>query len=133
MQPWSAASRWRHCSASPSRRTPRSTGSRWASGACVTSRSTTRRGGCVGCWGRECAVAECGVRSEDLTPLLRAGFISARAMMRAMNDLFRIDEDPATGVAELALNRPERMNALTFGFFASLREAVQALDDAGQT
>jgi enoyl-CoA hydratase len=50
-----------------------------------------------------------------------------------MNDLFRIDEDPATGVAELVLHRPERMNALTFDFFGHLREAVQALDAAGRT
>jgi enoyl-CoA hydratase len=54
-------------------------------------------------------------------------------MMRAMNELFRIDEDPARGVAELVLNRPERMNALNFDFFPRLREAVQALDAAGRT
>jgi enoyl-CoA hydratase len=54
-------------------------------------------------------------------------------MIRPMNELFRIDEDPATGVAELVFQQPERMNTLTFGFFSRLREAVQALDDAGRT
>jgi hypothetical protein len=29
---------------------------------------------------------------------------------RAMNDFFRLDHDPATGIAELVFNRPERMN-----------------------
>jgi enoyl-CoA hydratase len=46
---------------------------------------------------------------------------------------FRIDEDPATAVAELVLDRPERMNALGFDFFTRLREAIEALDAAGRT
>jgi len=50
-----------------------------------------------------------------------------------MNDFFRLDHDPATGVAELVLNRPERMNTMVPAFFPALRDAVQALDDAGDT
>jgi len=50
-----------------------------------------------------------------------------------MNDFFRLDHDPATGVAELVLNRPERMNTMAPAFFTALRDAVQALDDAGKT
>jgi enoyl-CoA hydratase/carnithine racemase len=40
--------------------------------------------------------------------------------------LFRLDE--ATGVATLTLNRPERLNALTFEVYAELRDAFPALD-----
>ena len=50
-----------------------------------------------------------------------------------MNDFFRIDADPATGIAELVLNRPERMNTMAPAFFPALRDALQALDDAGAT
>lgn len=50
-----------------------------------------------------------------------------------MNDFFRIDQDPATGIAELVLNRPERMNTMAPAFFPALRDAVLALDDAGAT
>jgi len=50
-----------------------------------------------------------------------------------MNDFFRIDHDPATGIAELVLNRPDRMNTMAPAFFPALRDAVQALDDAGDT
>ena len=50
-----------------------------------------------------------------------------------MNDFFRIDQDPATGIAELVLNRPERMNTMAPAFFPALRDTVQALDDAGAT
>ena len=50
-----------------------------------------------------------------------------------MNDFFRIDTDPATGIAELVLNRPERMNTMALPFFAGLRDAVRELSDAGQT
>ena len=50
-----------------------------------------------------------------------------------MNDFFRLDHDPASGVAELVLNRPERMNTMAPAFFPALRDAVQALDDAGDT
>jgi enoyl-CoA hydratase len=50
-----------------------------------------------------------------------------------MTEFFRIDEDAATGISELTLNRPERMNTMTPAFFPALRDAVQALDDAGTT
>jgi len=36
--------------------------------------------------------------------------------------------DDATGVATITLNRPERLNALTFQVYAELRDAFQALD-----
>ena len=41
--------------------------------------------------------------------------------------------DDAEGIATLTMNAPERLNALTPAFFRSLRAAVQALDDAGET
>ncbi|HEY9028966.1 MAG TPA: enoyl-CoA hydratase-related protein [Burkholderiaceae bacterium] len=50
-----------------------------------------------------------------------------------MNDFFRLDEDAASGVAELVLEHPERMNTMAPPFFPALRDAVQALDDAGDT
>ena len=50
-----------------------------------------------------------------------------------MNDFFRVDQDPATGVAELAPNRAERMNTMAPAFLPALRDALQALDDAGAT
>ena len=40
--------------------------------------------------------------------------------------LFRLDE--ATGVATITLNRPERLNALTFEVYAELRDLFAALD-----
>ena len=51
----------------------------------------------------------------------------------AVNDFFRVTEDAASGVAELTLSRPERMNTMAPAFFPALRDAVQALDDAGAT
>jgi enoyl-CoA hydratase len=45
---------------------------------------------------------------------------------------FRIDT-PEPGITHLQLCRPERLNTLTPAFFRALRDAVQALDDAGQT
>ena len=50
-----------------------------------------------------------------------------------MNDFFRIDADPASGIAELVLRRADRMNTMAPAFFPALRDAVQALDDAGAT
>ena len=41
---------------------------------------------------------------------------------------FRYDLDAASGVATLTLNRPERLNALTFEVYRELREAFVALD-----
>ncbi len=49
------------------------------------------------------------------------------------NEYFEIRHDAASGIAELVLNRPERMNTMTPAFFAQLRDAVRALDDAGET
>jgi enoyl-CoA hydratase len=46
---------------------------------------------------------------------------------------FHLDTDAATGISRLTLNRPERMNTMDAGFFPALRDAVRALDDAGQT
>ncbi|MBT9596471.1 MAG: enoyl-CoA hydratase/isomerase family protein [Vitreoscilla sp.] len=46
---------------------------------------------------------------------------------------FQLEQDLTTGVARLTLNRPERMNTMDPGFFPALRDAVRALDDAGQT
>ena len=50
-----------------------------------------------------------------------------------MNDFFRIDTDAASGIAELVLQRPDRMNTMAPAFFPALRDAVQGLDDAGAT
>lgn len=45
---------------------------------------------------------------------------------------FRYDHDRATGVATITLDRPERLNALTFEIYAELRDAFRALgDEAG--
>jgi len=46
---------------------------------------------------------------------------------------FRLDHDLATGIARLTLDRPGQMNTMDPGFFPALRDAVRALDDAGQT
>lgn len=52
---------------------------------------------------------------------------------RPMDDFFRVEQDPASGIAELVLSRPERMNTMAPAFFPALRDAVQGLDDAGAT
>lgn len=41
---------------------------------------------------------------------------------------FLYSHDPATGVATITLNRPERLNALTFEVYHELREVFLALD-----
>jgi enoyl-CoA hydratase/carnithine racemase len=41
---------------------------------------------------------------------------------------FRYAHDAATGVATITLDRPERMNALTFEVYAELRDTFRALD-----
>jgi len=46
---------------------------------------------------------------------------------------FDLQLDTATGIARLVLNRPDRMNTMDPAFFPALRDAVRALDDAGDT
>ncbi len=41
---------------------------------------------------------------------------------------FRYELDPATSVATITLNRPERLNALTFEVYTELRDTFRALD-----
>ena len=48
------------------------------------------------------------------------------------NDFFELSQDDA-GVAQLRLNRPERMNTMTTAFFPALRDAVRHLDADGAT
>jgi enoyl-CoA hydratase/carnithine racemase len=43
---------------------------------------------------------------------------------------FLYQHDPATGVATITLNRPDRLNALTFEVYDELRRAFRALDTA---
>lgn len=53
--------------------------------------------------------------------------------MTTPSTYFDLQLDSASGIARLTLNRPERMNTMDPGFFPALRDAVRALDDAGQT
>ena len=46
------------------------------------------------------------------------------------NDFFQLGSDH--GIAHLQLNRPERLNTMAPPFFPALRDAVQALSDAGE-
>ena len=48
-----------------------------------------------------------------------------------MNDFFTLEAH--AGIARLVLNRPERLNTMAPDFFPALRDAVRALDAAGQT
>ena len=43
---------------------------------------------------------------------------------------FLLETDPATSVARITLNRPERLNALTFEVYDELRNGFRALDQA---
>lgn len=42
---------------------------------------------------------------------------------------FRRDDDPSSGVVTLTLDRPERMNALTFEVYRELRDTIRQLHD----
>jgi enoyl-CoA hydratase len=53
--------------------------------------------------------------------------------MSTPSTYFELHNDSETGIARLMLNRPERMNTMDPGFFPALRDAIRALDDAGQT
>ncbi len=50
-----------------------------------------------------------------------------------MSEFFDLTQDEATGVAELVLNQPARLNTMTPAFFPAIRDAVQALDQDGRT
>jgi enoyl-CoA hydratase len=50
---------------------------------------------------------------------------------RMTNDFFQLTTEG--GVAHLQLNRPERLNTMAPPFFPALRDAVQALNDSGET
>ncbi|HEV8128823.1 MAG TPA: enoyl-CoA hydratase-related protein, partial [Candidatus Eisenbacteria bacterium] len=47
-------------------------------------------------------------------------------MIAPRSFLYAVDE--ATGVATITLNRPDRLNALTFEVYAELRDTFAALD-----
>src|SRR5204862_7737814 len=42
---------------------------------------------------------------------------------------FLYQHDPHTGVATITLNRPDRLNALTFDVYRELRDTFRTLDD----
>jgi len=50
---------------------------------------------------------------------------------RMTNDFFQLSTEG--GIAHLQLNRPERLNTMAPPFFPALRDAVQALNDSGDT
>jgi len=50
-----------------------------------------------------------------------------------MNDFFDLTHDEASGIGHLVLKRAEQLNTLAPAFFPALRDAVQALHDAGRT
>ena len=49
-----------------------------------------------------------------------------------MTEFFSLTTTPS-GIAHLVLNRPERMNTMTPAFFPALRNAVQTLQNSGET
>jgi enoyl-CoA hydratase len=53
--------------------------------------------------------------------------------MNLSNEFFGMELDAASGIAQLRLHRPERMNTMAPAFFAALRDAVLALDAGGAT
>ena len=50
-----------------------------------------------------------------------------------MGEFFDLTHDARSGIAELVLNQPERLNTMTPAFFPAVRDAVRTLDDAGAT
>lgn len=50
-----------------------------------------------------------------------------------MGEFFDLTRDDRSGVAELVLNQPARLNTMTPAFFPAVRDAVRTLDDAGNT
>ena len=50
-----------------------------------------------------------------------------------MNTFFDLVRDDASGIAELVLNQPERLNTMSPPFFPALRDTVRALVDEGRT
>jgi enoyl-CoA hydratase len=50
-----------------------------------------------------------------------------------MGEFFDLTHDARSGIAELVLNQPARLNTMTPAFFPAVRDAVQTLDDAGAT
>jgi enoyl-CoA hydratase len=54
-------------------------------------------------------------------------------MKAPMADYFDLTLDPRSGVAELVLNQPQRLNTMTPAFFSALRDTVTRLDDDGAT
>jgi enoyl-CoA hydratase len=66
--------------------------------------------------------------------VFRRPFLPSHPKDRRMSsDFFDLALDPATGIAELTLNRAERLNTLAPAFFPALRDAVQRLSDEGRT
>lgn len=59
--------------------------------------------------------------------------MTASAPTPSATPAFTTAHDPATGISRLVLSRPERMNTMDPAFFPALRDAVRALDAAGQT
>lgn len=50
-----------------------------------------------------------------------------------MSEFFDLTQDAASGVAELILNQPARLNTMSPAFFPAVRDAVQTLDQDGRT
>jgi enoyl-CoA hydratase len=50
-----------------------------------------------------------------------------------MDQFFDVCHDERSGIAELVLNQPQRLNTMTPAFFTALRDAVRRLDDGGAT